>query len=1092
MEIFVKVFKIINKTNLSVLLLLLAVSIVFGESTSSMMPPFSYPDLPLNEVMDQLTEGSDGLTPTVKEFKTSWVSSLLDRGGPEIYTSSNSSNFEYIGMPVGGIGAGQVYLGGDGKLWWWDIFNTISEGPDVDAYANPPGRTPDEWHNEIEQGFAIRTTVDGKSITKKLDRDDISDIEFSGQYPIGYVKYNDKDLPVKVELEAFSPFTPLNLADSTYPATILNFTIHNTSDKTVEGQLAGWLENASFLKSRVGRQGSLRNTINTSVNSKILVCDGLEPKPEEVNQQAKPKRKEILFEDFESGDYSGWKVTGSAFTDKPTPNFHNQRMSGLEGKFMADSFRNSGRIEDAFGLDSDTFGPDSDAHTGKLVSKAFRIERRTIKFLIAGGSHSGQTCLNMVVDGKVVRTAVGLDSEALKWTGFDVSSYEGKKAHIEIVDSRKNGWGHVMVDHIVFTDDDPPTADYRSFDQLPDNGSMALALVDISDSAQGYAKVSGTGSLFSSESNSAFQQPFSEGKLVGALGRSFSLAPGEKINVTYVLSWYFPNLRLQEFGERIIGREYASRFESAEAITEHIVYNLDRLTNETRLWKDTWFDSTLPWWFLDRTFLNTSILATNTCYLLDDGRFYAHEGVYHGPAACTHVWGYVQAPGRLFPEIERRLREMVDYNPKIAFDAPSGRIGYRHEFNRSDAVDGQSGVILRTYLEHQMSKDDEFLKRNYANVKKAMNYLTENYDGDRDGILTGGQHNTLDAKWYGKITWLSLHYTAALRATGMMADEMGDFEYAKQVRALADQGRKYIEQSLFNGDYFIQEPDPKHPRSPGVFNGCEYSQLFGQSWAYQVGMGQILDPDKVSTALTSLWKYNFSTDVGPYREKFKIGRWYAMPGEGGMIACTWPKGGSEALGQGNKNFAGYLNECQNGYEYAATSLMMWHGYEHRAIAHLKMMHERYHASKRNPWNEIEWGTHYSRSMASYGLFTAICGFEYHGPKGYIAFSPRITPSDFRAPFTSANGWGTFTQKRKTFLFRDNMQTQSLELAWGTLKVKTLAFDLPDDKTATDVIATVNEQNVQSSHEMRDNRVIITLNETAEIQAGQKITLKIKW
>ena len=207
-----------------------------------------------------------------------------------------------------------------------------------------------------------------------------------------------------------------------------------------------------------------------------------------------------------------------------------------------------------------------------------------------------------------------------------------------------------------------------------------------------------------------------------------------------------------------------------------------------------------------------------------------------------------------------------------------------------------------------------------------MTHLTNAKDDNHDGVLEGSQHNTLDGNWWGKVTWLSLHYQAALRAMAMMADEMSDHAYARQCRATADKGMAIVETELFNGEYFFHIPDPNNPKKPGMRNGCEYSQLLGQSWAYQVGLGQILDPAKVRTALDSLWRFNFSTDVGPYREVFKGGRWYAMPGEGGLIACTWPNGGLAAQKEAFKydvpRHAAYNNECQNGYEYACMSLMM--------------------------------------------------------------------------------------------------------------------------------------------------------------------------
>jgi len=86
---------------------------------------------------------------------------------------------------------------------------------------------------------------------------------------------------------------------------------------------------------------------------------------------------------------------------------------------------------------------------------------------------------------------------------------------------------------------------------------------------------------------------------------------------------------------------------------------------------------------------------------------------------------------------------------------------------------------------------------------------------------------------------------------------------------------------LFDGEYFINAVEPQHAEAINSGTGCHIDQVFGQSWAFQAGLGRILPEKETVSALRSLWRYNFTPDVGPYREAYKPGRWYAMPGRAG-------------------------------------------------------------------------------------------------------------------------------------------------------------------------------------------------------------------
>jgi hypothetical protein len=166
------------------------------------------------------------------------------------------------------------------------------------------------------------------------------------------------------------------------------------------------------------------------------------------------------------------------------------------------------------------------------------------------------------------------------------------------------------------------------------------------------------------------------------------------------------------------------------------------------------------------------------------------------------------------------------------------------------------------------------------------------------------------------------------------------------------------------------------------------------------------------------------------------------------------------------------------------SLMIWHGLVDKGLMQVRFMHERYLGAKRNPWNEVECGSHYSRSMASHGAFIAACGYEYHGPKGYLAFAPRVKPENFRAPFTVAQGWGTYSQQSHPSGFR-----AKIALKWGKLRVKTLALAVAEKPR--NVKVTINGQSVDATHAFDKGRVRITLAADAVITAAEKIEVMIR-
>ena len=184
--------------------------------------------------------------------------------------SIETNQLNYVGMPVGGICSGQVYLGGDGQLWYWDIFNIKRinpGGPGDKFYINP--MLQDKL---FDQGFAIRVKNIKTPFVKPLRNGGFKDISFHGQYPIGNVSFREDGFPLEVKLQAFTPFIPTNHEESGFPTVIMEYTIKNIGDKDVEAELFGWLQNIANYFTANSNKSKHVNSIVKYGNNLQLVC----------------------------------------------------------------------------------------------------------------------------------------------------------------------------------------------------------------------------------------------------------------------------------------------------------------------------------------------------------------------------------------------------------------------------------------------------------------------------------------------------------------------------------------------------------------------------------------------------------------------------------------------------------------------------------------------------------------------------------------------------------------------------------------------------------------------------------------------------
>lgn len=631
----------------------------------------------------------------------------------------------------------------------------------------------------------------------------------------------------------------------------------------------------------------------------------------------------------------------------------------------------------------------------------------------------------------------------------------------------------------------------------PDMGSIALIALD---HAEVDCAADSHGLPIAARQHASGGDP----RPIGTVSVSARLKPGETRHVDYVIGWFFPNstiLMPSVHGKEASppGRQqrwYGTRFASAGDVAAKVAEHIDPLRATTRAWRDAWYGGTLPHWLLERTIIPANCLQTSTCLRFANGRFWGWEGVGCCPGTCTHVWLYAQSSGHLFPALERDVRERTDLGVAMH---PNGEIGFRGEFNTKregsvGAVDGQAGVILRTLREHRMTGDDAFLDRVYPELKKAMQYLigVDERDGPADGILAGRQYNTLDAAWFGKVPNLSSLYLSSLRAAEQLALEAGDVSFAKRCASIAQRGyRNFMELYRPQFGYFVQEEDPKHPQAIGIGIGCYIDQVIGQWWSHELGLQRITDGKAVRSALHQIWLNNFVPDMGRFRASITDprmkGRPYSLAGNAGLIMCAWPHGGREADWESHWQYS-YFNETMTGFEYEVAANMIWESQEDpdllvKGLAITRAIHDRYNAVLRNPYNEVECSDHYARAMASHGVFTALCGFEYDGPNGHIGFKPRLTDGPrFKAPFTAASGWGTFAQT-----VHDRHVETRLTVLRGKLELRSFGLQVPPRARVRSVNSTAGP--VQFEQTGRD--ILVKLKEPALANPDRPLGLSLE-
>jgi len=881
----------------------------------------------------------------------------------------SGKDLKMIAFPIGGLGTGNITLGGRGEIRELEIFNRPAKGkaPDFTFFSIWAEEQGKESVARIleRQYFPPYVAWMGIPRNQLPGVSRFNEVIFKGEYPFAYLTFEDEEVPLEVKLEAYNPFIPLAPDRSGLPAAVFNWKIKNVKASSVKVSLAF----------------SMLNPIRT------------------VDSSSRQSFGKNLNQYIDEGGFRGVKMW-------------------------------SNRADEA------------------------ALEYGSLAFVVTEKDVDVQT----------------------RW-------YRG-------------GWwdnAHIF------------------WDDFSDDGRIEN-VTDSEESPEGRSDVA-------------------------TLLVHLELKPGEERIVPFYLTWHFPNRenywnREEEVRGKRFKNHYATKFRDAWDVARSLIKNGEELYRDTQTYHDVLFGSTYPSYVLDALSSQASSLKTNLVMRTEDGRLFAFEGLTDDsgccPMNCTHVWNYEQTLAYLFPCLERTMRETDFLHNTFANGyqvfrtlMPLGKYWWTYK----PCADGQMGNIVRVYREWKLSGDTEWLRKLWPKVKAALEFAWKGvgevsedlkwqkdrlhlpWDPDKDGVMEGEQHNTYDIEFYGPNTMTGSLYLAALRAASEMAEAVGDKKKADEYFKIFQKGSKQYDSLLWNGEYYIQKVDvmeglvvPENLRtpekkcegpackgkeSPGgkkdalgkgdivpkyqYGEGCLSDQLLGQYLSHAAGLGYVLPKENVDKAVKSIFQHNFLKDLSRFSN---VQRVYALNEEAGLLLCSWPKGERPAL-----PFV-YSDEVWTGIEYQVAASLIYSGHIDEGLTIVKALRERYCGLNRNPWDELECGHHYARAMASWAVLLALCGYQYDGTTGFIAFSPKINTENFSTFWSSGTGWGSFDLKGNEVV---------LKVEYGSLKLAKLGLSRGYGFRS---IKTLRVRSGKAGASLRSEKdlAVVYLDEPVELEPGDRIEI----
>lgn len=457
------------------------------------------------------------------------------------------------------------------------------------------------------------------------------------------------------------------------------------------------------------------------------------------------------------------------------------------------------------------------------------------------------------------------------------------------------------------------------------------------------------------------RQLFKIGKDFGgcALCSELTLKPGEKKNVRFILTWYFPN-SFDKKGEKL-GHYYEKLYKDSLEANRYLSDNYDSIFKSATDFADLLYSTDLPSIYPDAWSSNLSPLVKSSVYL-KNGNFGLWEGLGFCGLHTTDITYHASySLISLFPDLQKKQMKMG-----AEFQREDGRVHhlFKPDMKRTDKgfdrVDMNMQFVLMVLRDYLFSGDRNYLVSLWGNVKKAMDSI-EALDTDGDGLPDyDTKRNTYDAwNFSGTPTYISVLWLAALKAAALMADRVGEKSRSDKWNGILEKGKKSLEEKLWNGEYYNLWRN-----SDVTDESLMTDQLDGEWFLRMMGIGGNISDERVGKVIDCIFRNNFDKEQG-------------------LVNATLP--------ENRKTTVHTFKNCQaeavwTGISYAFSALALSVGHNEISDTVVGSVHNN-QLRLGHFWDHWECGHHYTRPMSSWSTLIAASGMKVDYEKKKLSFSP---------------------------------------------------------------------------------------------------------